>query len=513
MITPFRELFSMTVAISDSVHRRRLFILIGFAILLLEIFVLRAPLQASLWLDETLSIWVAVGSLAQVVDRALTYQGQSPLYFMLLHDFLGLTRNDAMVRVPSILALIAAGGVFYCIVRRWFPPDVCVLGVALLFSVDHLLVAGFSVRPYGFALLTSLGATLVLLRIVESQDSFARPLLWAALLVLTFYFHYLFVGIAVVHLVFLGCRWRMLAPETRRSCVVMAVLGAVAAIPGLEQIRSLAGRAPALSFASAPGLGQLANSIVPLELALFVGLGLAFARISGPFTLDRERFEVSWSSLIPFLVWLVGAPLFFFIHAHVTGHSMYVDRWFLWVAPASCIAVLSLVAAIDSPRARFVAIAATLGFMIVREAERVWYVEDWRGAAAIVRATSPDEPLLFFSGLVELEDPAVTTDPNKYGYLMAPLSTYCVVRSALLLSANPRDKDFEAYRARALEPAIAGASSVIFVGLEKMVPRRGGVVSVPDLWEEWLRERGFTMREVLHDSAANQVSVRRFRRG
>jgi len=502
----------MPAALSDSALHRRTFILVCLAILLLEVFVLRAPLQASLWLDETLSVWVAAGSIEQVIDRAIAYQGQSPLYFLIVHDILGLTRNDVMLRVPSILALIVAGGVFYRIVRRWFQPEVCLLGVALLFSVDHLLVAGMSVRPYGFALLTALSATLVLLRVVESEYSFARLLLWTTLMVFTFYFHYLFAGIGVVHLVFIAYRWRTLAEETRRSFVVVTALGIVGALPGLGQILSLAGRAPALSFAVAPGLAQLAHSIVPLELAIFVGLGLVFARISGPYRIQREQLRTPRRNLMPLLVWLSGAPLFFFIHAHVAGHSMYVDRWFLWVAPASCVALSAIVAAIDSPRARFVTIAATLGFMILREAERVWHVEDWRGAAAIVRAMPPDEPLLFFSGLVELEDPAVITDPNKYSYLMAPLSAYCVVRPALLISTNPRDRDFEAYRAGTLEPTIAGAESVTLVGLEKMVPRKGGTISVPDLWEEWLRERGFTRHEILHDSATNQVTVRRFRR-
>lgn len=502
----------MSLPVTDSAPERSVRILVGVALVLLVVFGLRVPLGASLWLDETLSVWVASGSWEETIARAVAHQGQSPLYFLLLREVLALSRDELFLRLLSVAALGGAGAVFYRIARRWFPPAVCILGTALLVSIDHVLVAGLSVRPYSMALLGALGATLALLRWFESGSAARHIYLWAALMVGTFYLHYLFAGLAVVHLVYVGCRWKRLTFAARRSFFAACLVGGLGAVPGLTQLATLAGRAESLSFATTPSWRQLGQSILPLEAVLVVALGLVLAYIVRPYRIRRAALMAPLADRLPLLVWLLGAPVCLFVHAHLAGHSLYVDRWFLWVAPAASLVLIGVVAAIEDARARFITVLVALSFMIFRELERRWHVEDWRSAAGQLAGIAPAEPVLAFTGLVELEEPTILGDREAYAYLSAPLSVYGVTRSMSLLSVNPRDTDHAVYRETVLEPRLASANAVTVVALAKMVPRKGGRIGVPELWEVWLHERGFTERETFAEQPNNQVRVRRYRR-
>jgi len=83
------ELSRMGGEFLKSERRRDALVIACLAILFLQLLLLRAPLHESLWLDETLSVWVALGSFQEVIERAFLFQGQSPLYFLILKEFVG----------------------------------------------------------------------------------------------------------------------------------------------------------------------------------------------------------------------------------------------------------------------------------------------------------------------------------------------------------------------------------------------------------------------------------------
>ena len=60
----------------------RLIVLIAIVILM-AIYGVNLPLTQSLWLDETVSAWLASSDWRDCFRRAATYQAQSPLYFLL----------------------------------------------------------------------------------------------------------------------------------------------------------------------------------------------------------------------------------------------------------------------------------------------------------------------------------------------------------------------------------------------------------------------------------------------
>lgn len=485
-------------------------VIAALLLLFIQVLLLRAPLSASLWLDETLSVWVSLASFGEVVDRAFTFQGQSPLYFLILGGLARYSTHEIVLRLPSFVALFGAAVVFYRILRRWFTPEVGILGVALFLSIDHVMVAGLSARPYALALLTALAASLVLMRWVERGGAYGRLALWAALMVATFYFHYLFAAIAVVHFTFVVLRWSRLTTRQRSSFVTAIFVGLISALPGLRQLLALSQRVELWDFVSVPGWGQLAHTLVPLGSVIFVGTGLVFTRVLGPYTWRPGWWRGGNLNLAPLLIWWLGAPTFFFLQAHVSGFSMYLDRWFLWVAPASCIVICALVAGIVERRSRFIVICVALAFMIFREADRRWQVEDWRGAAVVAGEEIRRGGVLLYSGLIELESPSWISDPVKAPYLGGPFTVYPIGGQPVLLSSNPEDPSMEEYRRRTVLPSLGGAESLLLVSAKKATVVGEKKVYVFDRWVDWLQDHGYRREGEPVPLKSREITVQRF---
>lgn len=502
--------FGMSRDFLRSERKRDALIVAGLALLFLELLLLRAPLHESLWLDETLSVWVGRAPFGEVVARAFAYQGQSALYFLLLGELARLSTSELVLRLPSLVALLASAVILFRILRRWFVPEVCVLGAALFLSIDHVLVAGLSARPYAFALLTALGATLVLLRWVEHGGYCGRIAVWTALMVATFYFHYLFSAIAGVHLAFVSFRWARLAREQRVGFWVAVLVGLGCAVPGFAQLASISHRTELWDFLGTPSWRQLAHTLVPLGSIIFVGIGLAFTRVLGPYTWKRGWWRGSSANVVPLLIWWLGAPVFFFVHGHISEHSLYLDRWFLWVAPASCIVVCLLVAGITERRPRLFVICVAIGFMILREADRTWQVEDWRGASSVAREEGTRGPVLLYSGLVELETPGWIDDETKAPYLGAPFTVYPIGRAPVLLSSDPEAEVMVPYREGKVLPVISGAERLLVVAARKSIESAGKKIYVIDRWSAWLEQRGFKPDGERVSLRSKEIAIQRF---
>ena len=67
------------------------------------------PLFSSLWLDELGTYWVVKDGLGDAVHRALTFHGQSPLYYSIVWAARSVGGNsEAVLRLPSLIATAAS---------------------------------------------------------------------------------------------------------------------------------------------------------------------------------------------------------------------------------------------------------------------------------------------------------------------------------------------------------------------------------------------------------------------
>ena len=111
--------------------------------------------RAPLWTDETLSYWQIAGGFRQIWSRSI--QGNSfaaYAYILWLTNTLFGSRG-IVLRVPSILAMLAAVYVFYRCARELFDWDVALIATVCFILPRGIAFAAIDVRPYSFALLVT----------------------------------------------------------------------------------------------------------------------------------------------------------------------------------------------------------------------------------------------------------------------------------------------------------------------------------------------------------------------
>ena len=76
------------------------------------------PLSSSLWLDELGTWWVVKDGLGDAVHRALTFHGQSPLYYSIVWTARTVGGNSEVVlRLPSLIATAVSVVLLYRLAR------------------------------------------------------------------------------------------------------------------------------------------------------------------------------------------------------------------------------------------------------------------------------------------------------------------------------------------------------------------------------------------------------------
>src|SRR5271166_5953239 len=123
------------------------------AALLVSLSIWFLALRAPLWTDETLSYWQIAGGFKQIWSRSI--QGNS---FAAYAYILWLTKTlfgdaELVLRIPSMLAMLAAVYVFYRCAREMFEWDISLLATILFTLPSRVVYAAIDVRPYAFALL------------------------------------------------------------------------------------------------------------------------------------------------------------------------------------------------------------------------------------------------------------------------------------------------------------------------------------------------------------------------
>lgn len=115
----------------DSRERVLYQLLTAFAVLRLLVL----PVRSSFWLDETGTYWVIKDGLANLFARTRDWSGQSPLYYLvawLAHFAPG--RTEVVLRLPSLIAMIAAAWLLYKLAARLLDAETAPFAV-LIFSV------------------------------------------------------------------------------------------------------------------------------------------------------------------------------------------------------------------------------------------------------------------------------------------------------------------------------------------------------------------------------------------
>jgi hypothetical protein len=130
----------------------------------------------SMWVDETFSVWLASHSVAGILQWIVRIDQHPPLYYFLLHYWMGLTGDTAYyVRFLSVLFGTATIPIMYLIGKRLSGTMMGVAAAAILaFSTFHIYYAQ-ETRMYTLLTFTAAVAIYALVRLLTDPRS-ARPI-------------------------------------------------------------------------------------------------------------------------------------------------------------------------------------------------------------------------------------------------------------------------------------------------------------------------------------------------
>jgi mannosyltransferase len=409
-----------------------------------------------LWLDEAGTYWVIRDGWRETYDRALRFQGQSPLYYLIAWFAVHCGgARETVLRLPSALAFAGATAVLHRLARRIFDAETALY--AAIFFVASFGSEASNARPYAIALFFIMSAMLSLVRFVET-GALASGVSYAIFAALTVYEHYLCGTIFFVHAIYVLERGFGKAGPTR---VVGAVgLAGLLLLPLVGQFLSLLGRSQSLVFVPKPDVIQVLVVLVPpwLPAGIILGavLGAQKERLSlvMPGPAADVKFAAIWHVLPILIMWTIST---------LTPLSLFVARYFIAAAPGLALLAALAVRSFESARTRTLVMAA-VGILACTFTATDSRHLDLRDIANEARSNipKPATPVFVESGFVESMQLPWFEDQEKRSYLLAPLSLYPLEGDIVGLPQNLKP-DGVAYLSSALAQKLPGADTVVVV--------------------------------------------------
>ncbi len=379
-------------------------------------FAIRLPL----WLDETISYWQISGGFGQIWAR----QGLSfPAYSYILWFTTRLSgTSELALRLPSIVAMLAAVAVLYRVAREFFTREIALI-VTILFCVHPVVVyTAIDARPYAFGALVINCAILWLLLWTERKSS-GYAIAFGFACAFIFYSHYLFgVILAAFALYLLAVKreeWRLLAPQALRALAAFTV----GMLPVVPRLRYLVETRQSHVFAPFPFLEQLTQTFAPGDaLALF---GLALLIAAATYKLAVPESEPPAAGPTCLLLGVVPIAILYGVSTATSLH-VFVDRYRLVAVPGIALCWGLLVSRISSRATRLAFTLAVAGLAAFHYYGAPRHGYTWKYALQAANAATADHAsLLICSDLPEADYLPLPADPLNTG-LFAPLSYYRV---------------------------------------------------------------------------------------
>ena len=419
-----------------------------------------AVMAVSVWLpmlrsglrhDENLTAWVTEGSLVDAISRSWTHQGQSPLYFVLLWLWRSLV-GDApwLLRLPTVVATLAAAWQLRRLGDELDRPGTGVIAAAVFVTSVSIADIATAARPYGLLLLSLIGGTRLGLRFTRDHR-WTDGAGWVACAALALALQPLAAYAIAAQLVLLSPSERM--PWRRVGW--LAVLGAVLVAPLVPQVLDLSQRQSNLAIADVPTIRTAVFATVPTAAVLAWLAGLAVSRRVESWTPADDR---CWPLA---LTWAIAVPAGLYAQSHLTGSSVFLDRYHVSVVPATAlVAALALHRLVDG---RALVAAAAVVLLLIATTVDPLRSHDWDGAVAAVHAGTADDALVLAStGYIEAGDAGVFADPGVGEYLAAPLTVHGLDRTVVGLPRHDEGLNGD-YVDRVLDQAAASGADVALV--------------------------------------------------
>jgi hypothetical protein len=389
------------------------------------------PLGSSFWLDETGTFWLIKGGPSEILSRSIHWVGTSLVYgWVAFAGYMVGGHNEIALRLPSVVAMAFAALLLYRLAARLWSQEAAWPTVLIFLSLDGVAYAAVDARPYACALLTLIGATLLLVRWMDT-DRFVFALGYAVLASLTLYLQVLFLAMFLSHVLYVIYRLRTGAAVRWITVFGAVLIGGVMLIPELQVLLRLKHSAVGLSGAHRASLQEVFEQLIPPVLSAGLLFGAVLSRgVVREFRVFFRRMDSDAALLV--LSWWILTILVLFGVSYLTPIKIFFRRYLLQATPGLALFFGWAVSGIERPNARAltVSVLALLG-LLNNTGTHMWPFhggEDWRGAMAAVRSIVHDKdcPVVVASSFIEGANPAKYPEITPTSYLLAPLSMYPV---------------------------------------------------------------------------------------
>ncbi len=384
-------------------------------------------IRAPLWTDETLSYWQIAGGFKQIWARSV--QGNS---FAAYAYILWLTKTlfgdkEIVLRIPSILAMLAAVCVFYRCAREMFDWDVSLIATMMFILPRGIVFGAIDVRPYPFALLLTNLTIFTFLRWMKTRSTASAALFGMAAAGII-YFHYLFASILVALAVYyLLSRRSALRSDLRQIGIALGCFG-ILLLPVLPRLKYIYQTRTMHSFADAPQWTWILEILNPGKGQLYVLAGIILLAI-----VARQLMPPNHASLgeLAFCLTLALVPVLCLYTISVnTSVHVFIPRYLLVAVPGISLCWGWLCSRFGSRALRglfcfaFVALCVSQAY---RSPLSRWHEDSWKNSLAFadINAAQDNAPILMCSPLVEADYEPMPAVPSE-SVLYAPLSYYKV---------------------------------------------------------------------------------------
>jgi hypothetical protein len=438
--------------------------------------------RAPLWLDETGSYWLIREGFWKIASR----QGDLsfPAYSYILWAFTKiLGTSEIALRIPSVLAMLAATYLLYRSARELFDRDVAFMAT-MLFAIHPITIyAAIDVRPYAFGALAINAAIYLLLRL-RKQPTPATAMLFGIAAACIVYFHFLFaviLPVLFVRLLSLGAprlaleTWEYSASSSVKSTLaekkiapnswtfIVVALGTftLAFLPVIPGLLAMFRTRGTHVFELAPQLRDLYWTFAPGKTIYVVTAAILLAAALRRFNLER-RVQI-WNLLLCLGLGVVPILILYIVSVATPLH-LFTERHRLVAIPGIALCWAFLLSRIDARWIRVAVCAILVGltaFHNFRDPAYRQHGYTWKYALAIAdQNAAPDHaPLLICSDLPESDYAHMPLADAKNSRLFIQLSYYTVnapviplprslndetrrVTSRFLLDAAPRHQRF-----------------------------------------------------------------------
>ena len=240
----------------------------------------------SLWLDEFGTLWTIEGDLVLLIRRVFEFQGQSPLYYVLVRLFVhGFGESEVVMRLPSLICGVGTAYLVYKLGERLGGRELGLLAAVLVWLSFPMVEASANARPYSLA---AFMAALLLLGFVKAAIDGERRgrVLFVVGGAGLFSAHYvlaqLAVWIGVSYLLFPALRRKYKWSQVAADAGIQLLL----VLPWWSHFRSLWGRRGALDWLGTPDYLASFEFLGPLIVVALAGC--VGARSEGRTTKPRE---------------------------------------------------------------------------------------------------------------------------------------------------------------------------------------------------------------------------------